>query len=89
LDGKGRDSRHGEETNWLPEKSIHKASLECRQKISKYAKVHRKHVYRKMPKLEKMGLVEIVLGIPDRCCLIENFFSKADLKSRRSSKNKT
>lgn len=38
----------------------------CVGSISKLAKVRREHVYRTLPKLEKMGLVERVLGIPEK-----------------------
>jgi sugar-specific transcriptional regulator TrmB len=42
---------------------LHAASVGS---ISRMAKVRREHVYRTLPKLEKMGLVERVLGTPEK-----------------------
>jgi sugar-specific transcriptional regulator TrmB len=58
--------------------------------ISKMAKVRREHVYRTLPKLEKMGLVERVLGTPEKikAVPVEDAFSLIIKKQQEETEKK-
>lgn len=58
--------------------------------ISKAAKVRREHIYRTLPKLEKMGLVERMLGTPEKIKAIpaEDAFSALIKREREEAEKK-
>ena len=58
--------------------------------ISRMAKVRREHVYRTLPKLEKMGLIERVLGTPEKIKAIpvEDAFSLLIKKQQEEAQKK-
>ncbi|HVP16680.1 MAG TPA: helix-turn-helix domain-containing protein [candidate division Zixibacteria bacterium] len=66
---------------------LHAASVGS---ISRTAKVRREHVYRTLPKLEKMGLVERILGIPEKIKVIpvEDAFSLLIKKQKDEAEKK-
>jgi sugar-specific transcriptional regulator TrmB len=66
---------------------LHAASV---GNISRTAKVRREHVYRTLPKLEKMGLIERVLGTPEKIKAIpvENAFSILIKKQQEEAEKK-
>jgi len=58
--------------------------------ISRLAKVRREHVYRTLPKLEKMGLVERMLGTPEtiKAIPVENAFSVLIKRQKEEAESK-
>jgi len=66
---------------------LHSASV---GNISRMAKVRREHVYRTLPKLEKMGLIERVLGTPEKikAIAVEDAFSLLIKKQRDEAERK-
>jgi sugar-specific transcriptional regulator TrmB len=66
---------------------LHAASVGS---ISKMANVRREHVYRTLPKLEKMGLIERVLGTPEKIKAIpvEDAFSLLIKKQQDEAERK-
>lgn len=58
--------------------------------ISRMAKVRREHVYRTLPKLEKMGLIERVLGTPEKikAIAVEDAFSLLIKKQHEEAERK-
>ena len=58
--------------------------------ISRLAKVRREHVYRTLPKLEKMGLVERMLGTPEtiKAIPVEDAFSVLIKKHKEEAETK-
>jgi len=66
---------------------LHTASVGS---ISRMAKVRREHVYRTLPKLEKMGLIERVLGTPEKIKAIpvEDAFSLLIKKQQEEAEKK-
>ena len=65
---------------------LHSASVSA---ISKMANVRREHIYRTIPKLEKMGLIEKSLGTPSKIKAIplEEAFSFL-IKQRQDEANR-
>ena len=66
---------------------LHAASVGS---ISRMAKVRREHVYRTLPKLEKMGLVERLLGTPEKieAIPVEDAFAILIRKQQYEAKKK-
>ena len=58
--------------------------------ISRLAKVRREHVYRTLPKLEKMGLVEKMLGTPEtiKAIPVEDAFSVLIKRQKEEAESK-
>jgi len=58
--------------------------------ISRMAKVRREHVYRTLPKLEKMGLIERILGTPEKikAIAVEDAFSLLIKKQQEEAERK-
>ncbi len=58
--------------------------------ISRLAKVRREHVYRTLPKLEKMGLVERMLGTPEtiKAIPVEDAFSVLIKRQKEEAESK-